>query len=166
MAQHVLLIQDERNAIEARLKSNKTDRHELAALKKLLSMHDVFINDALHQPIKTLRSYLNVACDIVEKANTYISNSEIVTVQAERADEFNKGRTEDVPATIAILRDKFNGTADRMTAAQKNVFDTSEDLIKLTAIHIKHASPEMIKELEEASSLSGTYADRKFNTKK
>jgi hypothetical protein len=166
MAQHVLLIIDERNAIEARLKSNKTDRHEASALKKLIAMHDLFINDSLHSPIKTLRNYLGVACNIVERANDYISNGELVTIQVERADEFNAGRTEEVPATIAILRDKFNATADRMTAAQKNVFDTSEDLIKLTAIHIKHASPDMIKELEEASSLSGTYADRKFNTRK
>lgn len=166
LAQSVLLIEDERKAIDARIKSTKTDRHEAAALKKLLAMHDMFINDALHQPIKTLRSYLNVACDIVEKANEYISNSEIVEVQAERADEFNPGRIEKVPATIAILRDKFNATADRMTAAQKNVYDTAEDLIKLTAIHIKHASPEMVQELEEQSAVTGTYADRKLGGKK
>lgn len=166
MAQNILLIEDERNAIEARLKNPKTDRHEVAALKKLIAMHDLFINDSLHQPIKTLRNYLDVACNIVEKANVYISNSELVDVQAEPANEFNAGRIERVPATIAILRDKFNATADRMTAAQKNVFDTSEDLIKLTAIHIKHASPEMMQELEEQSALAGTYADRKINTKK
>ena len=165
MAQSTLLIEDERDAIAARLRSPKIDRHESDAIKKLMAMHDVFINDALHSPIKTLRSYLAVACNIIDKANEYISNDEIVTIQVERADEFNAGRTEDVPATIAILRDKFNATADRMTAAQKNVYDTAEDLIRLLAIHIKHASPEMIKELEESSSLSGSYADRKIGLK-
>lgn len=163
LASQTFISQEERDAIMARLKNPKVDRNEEMAIKKMLAIHDMITNEVLYNPIKTLREYLASTLGAISKAKEYLEKEDIVTVQVERADEFNVGRTEEMAHTIAVMRDKFNGVPERFNAFQKNIFDTSEDLIKLISIHSKYGSPDMIKDLEDQSSLNGSFADRNAN---
>lgn len=160
LAAQTFINKEERDALLKLLENKKTDRNVEIAVKKLLGMHDLFTNEILYSPIKTLREYLSSVLGAMSKAKDYLEKDEIVSVQVELANEYNTGRQEEMTHTISVMRDKFNGVPERLNSFQKNIYDTSEDLIKLTAIHIKHGSPDMVKELEDDVNKVGSFTDR------
>ena len=89
---------------------------------------------------------VDIAQETFVRVYMNIDREDMVTI--EFPTEFSPGRTEEMHHSVAVLYDKKNGVPDRMSMMQKNLFDTSQELITYFHLHKKHSNDSSHEELE------------------
>ena len=155
LTEEVLLNEEERKEIESILNRSQKSNN---GLKKLLNIHDALVHSSLFGPIVTATEYLKAVQDNMAQARVYMNIDREDMVTIEFPTEFSPGRTEEMHHSVAVLYDKKNGVPDRMSMMQKNLFDTSHELITYFHLHKKHSNDSSHEELENETGYS--YADK------
>jgi uncharacterized membrane protein YheB (UPF0754 family) len=152
MSDAIFLSQEERKEIEALL-----NKKQNSALSKLLHIHDTIIDASFGDAIRTSSQYLRAVQNNMEKARDYISEDRFDEVVISPGDEFNQPKIETMHHSVAVMYNKHNAVPERMTTMQRNLFDTSEELVNYFYLHRKYSSSEDQQEMEDITKFR--YAD-------
>lgn len=152
MANNAFLSNEQRALIEKLL--NKNDGMADAA-RKLLVLHDAIIESAFSDPIKTTLRYLKSIEHSVTKAQEYIEEDTMDSIN-DGFDEDGNAQTTTLHRSIAVLVDKTNGIPERMANMQKIISGAAADLVEMVYLHGKYAPIAQVEEIRSLGGLSYT----------